>query len=39
MSGKSSFEILEKTVLENGEPEMKSGRREMLENLVNQYIR
>jgi xylose isomerase len=38
MAGKSSFDILEKIVLENGEPKMKSGRQEMLENLINQYI-
>ncbi|MCK4981671.1 MAG: hypothetical protein KAS17_02045, partial [Victivallaceae bacterium] len=38
MKGKSSFDILEKIVLENGEPDMKSGRQEMLENLINQYI-
>lgn len=38
MAGKSSFNILEKIVLENGEPEIKSGRQEMLENLINQYI-
>ena len=39
MAGKSSFEILEKIVFENGEPEMKSGRQEMLENIINQYIK
>ena len=39
MKAKSSFDILEKIVLENGEPEMKSGRQEMLENIINQYIK
>jgi xylose isomerase len=39
MKGKSSFDILEKIVFKVGEPEMKSGRQEMLENLINQYIR
>ena len=39
MNGKSSFEVLEKIILENGEPEMISGRQEMLENILNQYIR
>ena len=38
MAGKSSFDALEKIVLENGEPTMKSGHQELLENILNQYI-
>lgn len=38
IKGKSSLEQLEKIVLKNGEPAPKSGRQEMLENIINQYI-
>lgn len=38
MKGKSSFDQLEKIVFEEGEISLKSGRQEMLENIVNQYI-
>ena len=38
IKGKSSFDKLEKIVLRKGEPELKSGRQEMLENIINQYI-
>ncbi|MFA7230576.1 MAG: xylose isomerase [Victivallaceae bacterium] len=38
IKGKSSFDKLEKVILEKGEPESKSGRQEMLENIINQYI-
>ncbi len=36
--GKYSFTTLEKFVLENGEPTPKSGRQEMLEGILNDYI-
>lgn len=32
------FEELEKYVLENGEPQVASGRQEMLKNLINEFI-
>jgi len=35
---KIGFEELEAYILENGEPELQSGRQEMLENLLNDYI-
>jgi len=38
MTGNTSFEELERYVLKNGEPEKRSGREEMLENLLNTYI-
>ncbi len=38
-AGKSSFEDMEGYTLKNGEPEIASGRQEMLENIVNDYIR
>ncbi len=38
MTGKSSFEACEKYILENGEPILKSGRQEYLENIINDYI-
>ncbi len=38
IKGKSSFDKLEKIILDKGEPELKSGRQEMLENIINQYI-
>lgn len=37
-SGKSSFEELEQIALKNGEPIVASGRQEMLENLVNEFL-
>ena len=37
-SGKISFAECEAFTLANGEPELVSGRQEMLENLLNQYI-
>ena len=37
-SGKVSFEDLEKYTFENGEPDINSGRQEMLENILNDYI-
>lgn len=36
--GKLSLEDLRQYAVENGEPEMKSGRQEYLENIINQYI-
>jgi xylose isomerase len=38
IGGRSSFDKLEKIVLKNGDPSQKSGRQEMLENIINQYI-
>lgn len=38
IKGQSSFDKLEKVILKKGEPELKSGRQEMLENIINQYI-
>jgi xylose isomerase len=38
MAGTVGFEELEKYILENGMPAMKSGRLEMLENILNDYI-
>lgn len=35
---RSGFEQLEKYTLEHGEPEVQSGRQELLENILNQYI-
>jgi xylose isomerase len=37
-SGKAGFEELETYTLENGEPELKSGRQELFENMMNEYI-
>ncbi|MGC6455832.1 MAG: xylose isomerase [Coraliomargaritaceae bacterium] len=37
-SGSVSFEDLEKYALSNGEPTLVSGRQEMLENLVNEFL-
>ncbi len=37
-SGKASLEDLEEYALANGEPQTKSGRQEMLENLINDFI-
>jgi xylose isomerase len=36
--GKSSFKELEKTVLKLGEPKLRSGKQEYLENLLNTYL-
>ena len=36
--GQMDFAALEKHVLKNGEPEIQSGRQEMLENILNDYI-
>jgi len=38
MAGQTSFEELEGYVLQHGEPEKRSGREEMLENLINTYL-
>lgn len=37
-AGKCSFEALEKIALANGEPVLASGRQEMLENLINEFL-
>ena len=37
-SGKVGFEELQAYTLKNGEPEVTSGRQEMLENMLNEYI-
>ncbi|MCH2024409.1 MAG: xylose isomerase, partial [Verrucomicrobiales bacterium] len=37
-SGEVGFEELEAHALANGEPDLKSGRQEMLENLINEFI-
>lgn len=37
-SGKCSFEELEKVALAGGEPSLASGRQEMLENWINEYL-
>ena len=37
-AGKVGFEELEAYTLKNGEPEVQSGRQEMLENILNEYI-
>ena len=38
-AGELGFEDLEKHVLQSGEPTLASGRQEMLENLINEFIR
>ncbi len=38
VAGKVGFKELESYILENGEPEITSGRQEMLESLFNQYV-
>ena len=38
MTGKATFAELERYVLKQGEPEKRSGREEMLENIVNRYL-
>jgi len=37
-SGKATFAQLEKYTLQQGEPAIQSGRQEMLENILNEYI-
>ncbi len=37
-SGKTNFRKLEAYILENGEPKLQSGRQELLENILNEYI-
>ena len=37
-AGQVSFEDLEKHALAHGEPQLASGRQEMLENLLNEFI-
>jgi len=37
-AGQCSFEELEQIALSNGEPVVASGRQEMLENLVNEFL-
>jgi xylose isomerase len=37
-SGKCSFDELEALALKNGEPALASGRQEMLENLINEFL-
>ena len=39
MAAKSTLEELESYILVEGEPPLRSGREEMLENILNQYIR
>ena len=39
VAGKVGFEDLEKWIIKEGKPELESGRQEMLENLLNSYIR
>ena len=39
ITGKANFQDMENYVLEHGEPEKRSGREEMLENVINGYIR
>ena len=36
--GKAGFEELEKYTIKNGEPKLASGRQELLENILNEYI-
>jgi xylose isomerase len=37
-SGKMDFAKLEAFILQNGEPKLQSGRQELLENILNEYI-
>lgn len=37
-SGKADFAQMEQYILKNGEPKLQSGRQELLENLLNDYI-
>lgn len=39
LKGKVGFTELEAYTLQHGEPELRSGRQEMLENILNEYIR
>jgi xylose isomerase len=39
MSGQVGLEDLEKWIMKEGQPVLKSGRQEMLENILNSYIR
>ncbi len=38
-NGEVSFEELEQYIFDNGEPDVQSGRQEMLENMLNDYIK
>ncbi len=38
ISGRESFDSLEQWILKKGEPAFKSGRQEMLENIVSSYV-
>jgi xylose isomerase len=38
MAGKSSLEDLEKWILREGAPAVRSGRQELLENILNSYV-
>ncbi len=38
VEGKVGFKELEAYILENGEPEITSGRQEVLESILNQYV-
>ncbi len=38
MAGQNNFETLEQYVLQHGEPALKSGRQEMLENIFSAYL-
>jgi xylose isomerase len=38
LNGQSSFDECERFVRSNGEPDRKSGRQEMLENLINEFV-
>jgi xylose isomerase len=37
--GKATFTQMETYTLKNGEPKIQSGRQELLENILNEYIR
>ena len=37
-SGRTGFQELERWILKEGEPELESGRQEMLENNLNQFV-
>ena len=37
-AGKTDFSEMESYVLQRGEPEKRSGREEMLENIINSYL-
>jgi xylose isomerase len=38
LEGSADFDALERWVLDNGEPQLTSGRQEYLENLINRYL-